>query len=211
MSPKTRQLNLEKRAAMPAPVQPNASSWEVRSRSTHCAATGEAFADGQPIMSRLVDAEGESNSRREDYALGAWTKELHDASTYCWKTVFKLPPPRVQEAFKPENAEEALRELLELRDPGLANTLFILAVMLERKRLLVEQGAQRDAEGRLMRIYEHKDTAETFFIHDPELALDRIAEVQQEVALRLGWIAPPAAPTPEAEAPEETKISESER
>ncbi len=195
---------------MPAPVQPNASSWEVRSRATHCTATGEAFADGQPIMSRLVDADGEVNTRREDYALAAWTKELHDASTYCWKTVFKLPPPRAQSAFKPENAEEALRELLELRDPALGNTLFILAVLLERKRILVEQGAQRDAEGRLMRIYEHKDTAETFFIHDPELALDRIAEVQQEVALRLGWITPVAVPEPDAAPAEAAKISETE-
>jgi len=201
---------------MPAPVQPNASSWEVRSRATHCSATGEAFSDGQTLMSRLLD-DGMGGVRREDFALAAWNKDLHDASLYCWKTVFKLPPPRAQAAFKPENAEASLRELLELRDPALANTLFILAVMLERKRILVEQGAQRDAGGRLMRIYEHKDTAETFFIHDPELALDRIAEVRDEVALRLGWIPAPAAAEPPADAeakppiPPDDKISETER
>lgn len=153
------------------------------------------------MVSRLVHtAEGMA---REDFRMKAWTEERKADALFYWRTTFRLPPPKKEEPFKEENAEEFLRELMERNDPALVNTLFILAAMLERKRLLIERGVQADPEGRRVRIYEHKDSGETFFIVDPELSLEQIGEVQQEVALTLGWI----RPEEEAEGGKERDVS----
>lgn len=182
---------------MKRPATPAAgTSWEVRSRSTRCAATRAPFQEGDPIYSRLVRRV--DGDLREDYSEAAWTSELKAQSLFHWKTKFRLPAPKKEAPFKEENAEEFLRELLEANDTGDTVTLYILALMLERRRILVDRGTQHDPEGRQIRIYEHKDNGETYFIVDPVLDIARIAEVQQEVALRLGWIQPPESETEEA-------------
>jgi len=202
MSPRPRkETQLTLPSATPATRTQNpatGTSWEVRTRAPKCSATGIAFAEGDEVLSRLVEAP--EGMVREDYRRDAWTKELRENALFHWKTRFRKPQPRKEPPFKEENAEEFLRGLLERNDPAVTNTVFILAVMLERKRILVERGVQRDADGHRVRIYEHKEDGETFFIVDPELTLGQISEVQQEVALQLGWIQPPA---PQAEAARE--------
>jgi len=176
------------------------TSWEVRSRAPKCVATGLAFEEGDEVFSRLVETN--EGMAREDFRRDAWSKDLRESALFHWKTRFRKPLPRKDPPFKEENAEEFLRGLLETRDPAVTNTVFILAVMLERKRILVERGVQRDADGQRVRIYEHKDDGETFFIVDPELTLGQIVDVQQEVALQLGWIQAPVAEDSPAEAGE---------
>jgi len=177
------------------PLKPaQGASWEVKSRATQCLETEAAFAEGDVICSRLVvTSEG---WERQDFSKGAWNREKQDESLFYWQTKFRLPPPKKEEPFKEENAEEFLRDFVEKNDPEAVTTVFILAVMLERKRILIERGVQRDPDGKPVRIYEHKDSGETFFIVDPELALDQIAEVQMEVARTLGWL--PDEPEEEA-------------
>ncbi len=137
-------------------------------------------------MSRLMS--GAEGMVREDYKLSAWDKDKQAEALFYWKTQYRLPPVKKEAAFKEENAEEILRQMVEEKDESSVNVVFLLAVMLERKRILIERGVQRDAEGRQIRIYEHKESGETFLIPDPELSLDQIEEVQQEIALKLGWI-----------------------
>ncbi|MEX2607456.1 MAG: hypothetical protein WD708_08935 [Kiritimatiellia bacterium] len=171
------------------PYSPDkASSWHVKSRAHRCASCGEDFTEGETVMSRLMLVRGEMV--REDFKCSEWSPEQQEQALFHWKTRFRLPPPKKEAPFKEENAEEILREMLENPDPLDVNTLFILAVMLERKRVLIEQGVQRDAEGRQVRIYEHKESGESFLIQDPELSLEDIGDVQEEVALKLGWIQP---------------------
>lgn len=167
-----------------------ASSWEVKARSHTCSDSGESFEEGEEFISRLlIQPEG---MIREDYKVSAWTKQKQAEALFYWRTHYRMPPPKKETAFKEENAEEALRQLIDEKDETKINTLFILAVLLERKRIFIERGVQRDAEGRQIRIYEHKETGESFLIPDPELDLEHIEEVQQEVALQLGWIKPGA-------------------
>ncbi|MGA0334292.1 MAG: arsenate reductase ArsC [Kiritimatiellia bacterium] len=160
----------------------------MKARAHHCSESGEAFTEKEFLMSRLMN--GPEGMIRQDYKLTAWTKEKQAEALFYWKTQYRLPPPKKESLFKEENAEELLRQYVEDQNPENVNTTFLLAVMLERKRLLIERGVQRDAEGRQIRIYEHKESGETFLIPDPELSLDQIDAVQQEVALKLGWIQP---------------------
>ncbi|GEM_PF-1413664 len=178
------------------PLKPaQGASWEVKSRATHCLETEAEFTEGEVICSRLVVTQ--EGWERQDFSKQAWNQEKQEESLFYWQTKFRLPPPKKEEPFKEENAEEFLREFVEKNDPEAVNTVFILAVMLERKRILIEQGLQRDPDGKPVRIYEHKDSGETFFILDPELALDQIADVQMDVAKTLGWIQEEEPPTDE--------------
>jgi hypothetical protein len=73
-----------------------------------------------------------------------------------------------------------LRKLIELGDPKYASAAFILAVMLERKRLLKVKQQIRTGGGRVF-IYEHSRTGDVFTIVDPDLHLDQLEVVRREV------------------------------
>ena len=82
--------------------------------------------------------------------------------------------------------------------PDHANARYILALMLERKRLLREVEVKRGEDGSLTRIYERAKTGEVFVIPDPQLRLDQVEQVQMQVANLLG--APlPSAPAAESD------------
>ena len=96
------------------------------------------------------------------------------------------------EALPKDDAEGMLRRLLESNDPAHANTRYLLAVMLERKRILRPQ----PSEDTSLLVYEHAKTGETFLVTDPRLSLADLAAVQEEVSTLLaGLSAPPASET----------------
>jgi hypothetical protein len=67
----------------------------------------------------------------------------------------------------------------------MASARYLLAVMLERKRILKEIESKRGEDGILVRVYEHAKSGEVFVIPDPELRLDRLEQVQAEVGALL--------------------------
>lgn len=180
-------------ANIPPPV--SGGSWEVRPRAHQSFASQTPFQEGEVICSRLL--RHPDGIAREDYRFEEWTDALAAAALFHWKTKYRKPAPKKAPPFREENAEELLQDLLERKEPSTVNTLYILALMLERKRILIERGTLQDADGHLIRLYEKKDGGESYLIQDPQLTLDQIADVQQEVALQLGWIQPPEAKTPQ--------------
>ena len=91
---------------------------------------------------------------------------------------------------------------METDDPSKRNVIFILAVMLERRRILVEKEVQTsEGGGQKIRVYEHKQTGESFVVPDPGLRLREIESVQREVLELLG--APPPKDAGAASAPNE--------
>jgi len=84
-----------------------------------------------------------------------------------------------------------LQRFIEEDHPATENARYILALMLERKRILTPTAAKETENGRML-FYENKKTGEVFLIRDPELHLDELAQVQDEVALLLGFGGPAA-------------------
>ena len=75
-----------------------------------------------------------------------------------------------------------MRRFLAENRPEHARAAYILALMLERKRILRPVDTRQDeTTGRRLLIYEHAATGETFVVTDPALRLDQLAEVQREV------------------------------
>ncbi len=116
-----------------------------------------------------------------------------------WHGVYVAPPAQAPDAIKQETAESLLRKLVERNEPRHLAARYILAVMLERKRILKVKSQLRN-EGQRVFVYEHAGNADVFTIVDPDLQLTQLEEVQREVAhlLEHGLEQPAAAPAPAA-------------
>ncbi len=176
------------------------NEWHIQSRAHACEACARPFVDRQPYHTLLFDEK--QDFRRQDVCPECWQKQLRgeghartDFLSY-WQGVYEAPPA-VSEVIQKETAETLLRKLIELNDPHYAAAGYILAVMLERKRILkVKEQIIRD--GRRTFIYEQPKTGDVFTIADPDLHLDQLEAVQRDVAMLLEQGLNPPPPAAEA-------------
>ena len=183
-----------------------ADSWHLRSCSLACSVTGREFAEDELFYTAIFpDPESEAFERR-DFSKEAWDERDDDAETpfSFWRSVFK--PRHVEEKVEivdKENPETLLKRLVEEDEAHTENVRYILAVMLERKKLLVETDAQQTPTG-LLRIYEHRKTGDVYIVKDPQIPLSEVDTVQDEVHALL------SPPVEEVEEPQKTKNQDSE-
>lgn len=164
-----------------------AESWHVRSRSRECSATQRHFIDGETIVTALFPDPESSGYLRRDYCLEAWKELPEDAEKAFsfWKTTFSGPANVVtQEASERLSPEELLVRLIEEDEDHTENTRYILAVMLERQKILRETDSQRTPNG-ILRVYEHRKTSEVYLVRDPDIPLSEVESVQNEVFILL--------------------------
>jgi hypothetical protein len=185
--------------------------WNIQSRAHACQACSQPFADKQMYHTVLVDER--AGYARLDLCEACWSSQREPAAgkpgfVSHWQGVFEIPAPQ-PELIRRETAETLLRKLVEQKDPKHAAAVYILAVMLERKRLLKVKDQLRQ-DGRRLFVYEQPRTGDIFTVLDPELDLDQLGEVQHDVARLLGGGASetPAIPevTAEGAAPSEPAV-----
>lgn len=175
------------------------NEWNIQSRGHACQSCETAFTDQQAYHTILFDEK--RDFLRTDVCQKCWDAQYSLARdrkgfVSCWHGQYEAPPP-VVEAIQKENAETLLRKLIEVNDPKHVAATYILAVMLERKRILKVK-EQIKSEGRRIFIYEQPKTGDVFTIPDPDLQLNQLEEVQRDVAQLLEHGLP--AETPAAEA-----------
>jgi len=171
--------------------------WNIQSRAHACQACGKPFLDKEPFHTLLFDQK--TGYERLDVCEPCWAAQYSQGATSRkgfishWQGVFEQPAVQ-SEPIRKENAESLLRKLVEVNDPKHGPACFILAVMLERKRVLkVKDQTQRD--GQRVFIYEQPKTGDIFTITDPNLRLDQLDEVQRDVAQLLERGLDPTAET----------------
>ncbi len=160
--------------------------WNIRSRGHVCTICQKPLVDKAPVVSVLKEAEG--GYERLDCHPECWKTATRDWEPFSlWEGVYKAPPPpdARKEPLKKETADELLRRLISLDDPAMKNVVYVLAVMLERSKILVERDAHEQEDRTIIRVYEHRKTGESFVVLDPRLRLENIAEVQQQVVALL--------------------------
>jgi len=153
------------------------NDWEIKARSHHCAQTGREFLEGENFYTLLYrDGEG---FRREDLSEEAWAERNENMQPFSfWRSKYEAPPPPAPEPLPKDDAEGLLRRLIADQNPAYANVRYILALMLERKRVLRPMESQDDD----MLVYEHIASGETFVLANPRLSFDQIPAVQKEVS-----------------------------
>lgn len=179
------------------------TEWNIQGRAQACDACGKPFADKEIYHTLLFDEK--ASFRRMDICGPCWQSQFSEGARErkgfisYWHGVFEAPRA-VIEAIRKDTAESLLRKLIELNDPKYIPAAYILAAMLERKRVLkVKEQLQRD--GHRVFIYEQPGTGDLFTVVDPNLQLDQLESVQRDVAMLLEHGLPdPAAATAQPQA-----------
>ena len=156
------------------------TDWDIQSRSSTCNACQQAFGEKQAYHTLL--AVGAGGYARRDLCSACFANASREGVISYWQGEYKLPLPPPAEAIQKETAETLLRKLVESNDPSHAESRYILAVMLERKRILKHRDTVTEANGTKLLVYEHAYSGESFTVPDPHLRLDQLDEVQQRVA-----------------------------
>ena len=176
------------------------TDWNIQSRAHACEACGKPFADKEVYHTLLFDEK--ADFRRTDICQACWQKQYSDGArerkgfVSYWQGIYEAPPPP-SDPIQRETAESLLRKLIELNEPRFVPAAYILAVMLERKRLFkIKEQFERD--GHRVFIYEQPKTGDVFTIIDPKLQLNQLESVQQDVAALLEHgLNPPSPQRPE--------------
>ncbi|MCS7090162.1 MAG: hypothetical protein RMN51_03965 [Verrucomicrobiota bacterium] len=160
------------------------NDWRIQARASHCQECGRGFTDGQPYHSMLWAKPG--HYRRQDVCPQCWTQHYRqqartrpDLVSY-WRGLYEAPPSS-SEPMPHDAVEELLRQLCQRQDARYWPAVYILAVMMERRRLLrVKEQFWR--QGQRVFVYEHVRTGEAFTVPDPALKLSELGTVQRLVA-----------------------------
>jgi hypothetical protein len=163
------------------------TEWNIQSRAHACGACGRGFHDQEQYHTLLFDEK--AGFRRLDVCQACWQKQFSDGArdrkgfVSYWQGVYEAPAPATDPIQK-ETAESLLRKIIELNDPHFIPSAYILAVMLERKRLLkIKEQLHRD--GQRIFIYEQPKSGDLFTVVDPNLQLNQLEAVQHDVAALL--------------------------
>ena len=159
--------------------------WNIKARSHVCSFCGKPLVDRAPLVSAL--RETPQGYERFDAHTECWRASKRDWTPFSsWDGTYMAPVRKEKnEPLKKEDAGEILRKLVTLDDPAMQNVVYVLAVMLERSKILVERAAKRQADGTIRRVYEDRKNGDTFIILDPRLRLENLSEVQQQVVALL--------------------------
>ncbi len=166
------------------------NDWNIQSRSRICLQCEKPFED-QAIYHSLLHTEG-AELVREDLCHDCWharkaagqSDPTQKPAAYLshWQGRFQAPPPPTPDAIGRDTAESLMRRLATEDHPEYRGALYILAVMLERKRILkVRDQFQRDQQ-RLF-VYEHAKSGDVFTIAEPALHLEELEKIQRDVAM----------------------------
>ncbi len=156
--------------------------WSIKSRARECVESGNAFQSGQKIRAAIFPDPESSGYLRKDYTIEAWENREGEENPFsCWLTTYE--PPVTEEKAEDvveDDPETLLKRLVDEEEEHTENARYILAVMLERKKLLRETDTQEIPSG-ILRIYEHRKSGDVYIIKDPQISLTDVCRVQEEV------------------------------
>jgi hypothetical protein len=156
------------------------SEWAITHRADACAVTRRPFVPGEYFYTLLYH--GADGYRREDLSEEAWRNRNENIQPFSfWKSRYEPAPSKPPEPLPRESAEQLFRRLIASENPP-PNACYVLAAMLERKRLLKQVKTESQDSGKRVLIYEQPTTGDVFVVPDPQLRLDELEAVQNEVA-----------------------------
>lgn len=183
------------------------TAWNIRPRAAKCSTCGQPFlpgARGHSLLEPLLSPEGKAAASpegtgylRRDLCEGCFAA-LPPAALRTLPAVwaFLVPkesqPKRAESPVRKETAEHLLRTLLEAHRPEDRAAIYVLAILLERSRKLIERAVRVEPDGRKVRLYEHRASGDLFPVEDPALQPADLPAVQARVLELLGV---PAAPS----------------
>jgi len=162
-------------------------NWEIRSRSRFCSSCETPFDLGE-IYHTLLDLKN-AEPERMDYCIRCWkernpgTESRGGEGEAYWQGHFRrlAPPVEKKEAIQKDVIERLLDRYVKSEEKAHINLCYILALLEERKKILVPQDTIIDKEGNKIIVNEQRKTGETYLIRGPHLTLMEVEAVQEQV------------------------------
>ena len=155
--------------------------WNIQARSHHCQTCGKPFVEKQAYHTLLSD-DKKLLQRLDECWTGQHSQGATERKGFIshWQGIYVPPPAAPPDPIQKDTAETLLRKLVERSDPQYAGACYILAVMLERKRILKVK-AQHQRDGQRVFVYEHAKTGDILTVPDPNLQFDQLEKVQHDI------------------------------
>ena len=164
------------------------ADWRLKPRSGRCTRCGAPFTPGGSGFSLLTpDPAGEGYVRHDLCAdcHAALPPEARRGASATWPFTVPAAPPKA-DAASPRaphpNADAVLRAALGRGDPRDRAAIYVLALLLERGKRLVERQLTRDEAGRTVHLYEERASGDLLPIVEPPLTEAALPEMRQRVA-----------------------------
>jgi hypothetical protein len=162
--------------------------FEIPRRGRHCTAAQEELIPDMDYYSLLIEVPEQGGYVREDFCAACWEKADKQRGKVSWKA--KVPTKKTADTIvdlkREEKAMLLFRETLAQGEAGDAVRLFVLALYLARRKLLVLR-QQVVEQGHTYFLYEVTSNEEMIYIQKIDLTKMRlrITEIQQSLAEQL--------------------------
>ncbi|MFC2140148.1 hypothetical protein ACFLQ1_00340 [Candidatus Auribacterota bacterium] len=155
-------------------------NWEVEKRSSSCVKCEKEFFNNEEYYTSLVLTKKEP--LRKDFCQDCWPAPEKKEDVFFWKGKYKKIE-KEDKIDKKKIVEELFKEYLHATDEQHINFCYLLAVMLERKKVLIEKNKSltNKASGKNLIVYEQSKTGEVFVVEDPEIDLREVASLQKNL------------------------------
>lgn len=149
--------------------------YEVHRCTRRCSVTGRELAEGESFYSALVSDGGQV--RRLDYCQQAWPGPPENSLGW-WKS--QIPKKEAQRAKLAPN-DVLWRYFVEIEgQPGLGDVLYVLALLLVRRRVLKLESTEDAASGETLVLYSPREET-THRVAACSPSDQRVAEIQLQL------------------------------
>ena len=161
--------------------------WNIQKRSKGCVSCEKEFIPKEEIFCLLqFETDG---VLRTDFCDVCWqekVKDIEENKSYIsyWRSVYNIvEQDENKKSFEKDAVESLLRKWIEIDDIKYQKLCYLLAVMLERKKVLLEKKSTLDNEqSKDHVIYEKPKTGESFVLINPRLNMSEISLLQGELS-----------------------------
>lgn len=158
-------------------------NWNIKGCSDQCVNCKKTFLDGEMYSCRLFLIE--DGPRREDYCKDCWEnhKNGSGAKAYSfWQGRFKAEPEPIEENVIEEPLlKRLLKKWIDSKERLHQCFCYVLALMLERKKIFKLRPPVSNAPGDEQMVYEDKETGETYILDNPKLTLAELHEIEHDL------------------------------
>jgi hypothetical protein len=176
--------------------------FDIPKRARICKQCEQAFAPGVGYHSVLGDGEEEGDTVRSDFCDSCW-EAVHDGIPHHtkWRGVMPKKKEKLPPLNRDDQAFALLREALESDDSSSRDEAFVLALYLQRRKVLALRDTVTNEDGAYS-LYEVHDTGVVVSVPKASLTDLAVTEIQTTIARKL------KGPPPEEEvSPQEEPVS----
>lgn len=169
----------------------NGAPYEIERTTGRCAATDRELTPGRRRVTVLIERAGEPRLGRLDYAIEAWeagARPPAGASVFgFWRNTVPEPGASAQPEIDAEGLMDLFEQLEDAAEPSRVALLYLVTLLLVRKKQLVVLGTSRDeGGGPMMLVRPRGDQGPPIRVAEPAIGPAQLAEIAAQLGHLVG-------------------------